>query len=240
MEKLKIKLEVFEGPLDLLLFLIKENKMDIYDIEISIIVEQYIEYLNLMTQLNIDIATEFMVMASTLMYIKSKMLLPIERLEEGDIDVDDPRESLVQKLIEYKIFKEAASILEEKEIEMSETYRRNVKQEISAYTNREYLFDFSFLELLIAFKRVSDRMLDDKYHEITIEDFKIEDKIDALRNYFKYKKSVRFSEIVEKAVSKLEVVVYILAILELTRMKVLKIRQDEVFSEIWIYKNTNQ
>lgn len=175
MDKPRIVLETFEGPLDLLLYLIKENKMDVYDIQISVITAQYLEFLDLMSTFDIEIASEFMVMASTLMLIKSKMLLPAETVDGEDIDIDDPREDLVRKLLEYRTFKRVAEIMEEYEERMVLTYRRDVSKEVAAYSGRELLFDFSFFELLAAFKDIMDRAERFRPHEVIKEDYKIEE-----------------------------------------------------------------
>ena len=237
MDKLNVRLDTFEGPLDLLLYLIKENKMDIYDIRISVITEQYLDSLEMMKQMDIEVASEFMVMAATLMYIKSKMLLPVETVDEDDIDVEDPRNMLVRQLVEYRIFKKASELLEEKEKDMVMTYHRDVSKEVAAYTNREYLFDFSFFELLKSFKDMMDRVEDVTVHEVIKEDFKIEDKIVSLRERFGECGSMRLKELCRKGISKLEMVVYILAVLELARMKEIKVMQSETFGEIWLYRN---
>ena len=239
MDKLNIKLEVFEGPLDLLLYLIKENKMDIYDIKVSLITSQYIEYLNMMAEMDIDIATEFMVMAATLMYIKSKMLLPAETVDEDEIDVDDPRLMLINQLVEYKTFKKIAEWLEGKEEKMSLTYRRDVSKEMAMYVTRDILFDISFYELLEAFQSLMERVNDISFHEIIKEDYKVEDKINMIKEWVQGDEPVRFSELMKISRNKLEMVVYILAVLELARLKEIKIMQNEIFGEIWIYKMQN-
>lgn len=240
MDKLNIKLEVFEGPLDLLLYLIKENKMDIYDIKISVITAQYIAYLDMMSKMDMDIATEFMVMAATLMYIKSKMLLPAETVTEDEIDVEDPRRDLVSQLIEYKTFKAIAGLLEEKEAAMAETYRRDVSKEMAMYVSRELLFDTSFYELLDAFHDLMERVNNVTFHEVVKEDYKVEDKIRSIQEWILSGEPLRVSELLHMSRNKLEMVVYVLAVLELARLKEIKIMQNEVFGEIWIYKTQNQ
>jgi|MTBAKSStandDraft_2_1061841.scaffolds.fasta_scaffold00859_31 segregation and condensation protein A len=240
MDKLNIKLEVFEGPLDLLLYLIKENKMDIYDIKIAVITAQYIAYLDMMAKMDMDIATEFMVMAATLMYIKSKMLLPAETVSEDDIDVEDPRRILVNQLMEYKTFKKIAELLEEKEAAMAETYRRDVSKEMAMYVSRELLFDTSFYELLDAFHDLMERVNNVPFHEVVKEDYKVEDKIRTIQEWILGDEPLRVSELLKISRNKLEMVVYVLAVLELARLKEIKIMQNEVFGEIWIYKTQNQ
>lgn len=240
MNKIDVKLDVFEGPLDLLLYLIKKNKMDIYDIKISLITEQYIRYIDKMRELDMDIATEFLVMSSTLMYIKSKMLLPVEKVEEDEIDVENPKDALVEKLVKYKIYKEVAKRLSKKENEMSYAFKRNTSKEVNMYSNKEYFFDFSFYEMLKYYKKLMDKQKNANFHEVLKEDFTVEDKINYFKKFFEYKDNVSLKEIVEKSSSKMEIVVYFLAILELVRTKILKVRQNENYGDIWIYKNINQ
>ncbi|HHH84835.1 MAG TPA: chromosome segregation protein ScpA [Firmicutes bacterium] len=240
MDKLNVKLEVFEGPLDLLLYLIKENKMDIYDIKVSVITAQYIAMLDMMTKMDMDIATEFMVMAATLMYIKSKMLLPAETVSEDDIDVEDPRRDLVSQLLEYKIFKKIAELLAEKEAAMAETYRRDVSKEMAMYVSRELLFDTSFYELLDAFRDLMERVNNVAIHEVVKEDYKVEDKIRTIQEWVGNEEPLRVSDLLKLSRNKLEMVVYVLAVLELARLKEIKIMQNEVFGEIWIYKTQNR
>ena len=239
MDKPTLKLDIFEGPLDLLLFLIKENKMDIYDIKISVITEQYIAYLNLMAQMDMDIATEFMVMASTLMYIKSKMLLPTEQVTSDEIDVEDPRAQLIHQLLEYKLFKGAAEILEQHELAMLETYSRDVSKEAASYTSRELLFDVSFYELLETYQALIARVGTVVYHEVEREEYTVEEKMESLKSYFDAQDSAPFSDIMKKSRSKNEIIVFFFAILELVRLKFLQVRQNEVFGEIWLFKSLN-
>ncbi len=239
MDKPTLKLDIFEGPLDLLLFLIKENKMDIYDIRISVITEQYISCLNLMVQMDMEIATEFMVMASTLMYIKSKMLLPTEQVTSDEIDVDDPRAQLVHQLMEYKLFKAAAELLDRYELSMLETYRRDVSKEAASYTSRELLFDVSFYELLESYQSLIARVGTVVYHEVEREVYTVEEKIESLKIFFDTQESTPFSDIMRKSRSKNEIIVYFFAVLELVRLKFLQVRQNEVFGEIWLFKSLN-
>ncbi len=239
MDKPTLKLEIFEGPLDLLLFLIKENKMDIYDIKIAVITDQYLKYLNLMQEMDIEIATEFMVMASTLMYIKSKMLLPTEQVTSDEIDVDDPRNKLIHQLLEYKLFKEVAELLDKYELTMLETYPRDVSKEEASYTSRELLFDVSFYELLETYKSLMDKVGTVIFHEVERETYTVEEKMENVRAFFAAQDSLSFAEIMKKSRSKMEVIVYFFAILELVRLKFIQIRQNEVFGEIWLFKSIN-
>ncbi|MFC2149854.1 segregation and condensation protein A, partial [Candidatus Auribacterota bacterium] len=168
-EKYKVALEVFEGPLDLLLYLIKKEELDIYDIPIEKITNQYLEYMELLKMLDIDIAGEFLLMAATLMYIKSRMLLPDDERKPIDDEDDDPRFELVKQLIEYKKFKEVAGQLREREEEQSNLYARVTGRE--GLPKEEKKLDVNIFDLISAFSHVLNRtdeialqkMFDDKY-----------------------------------------------------------------------------
>jgi segregation and condensation protein A len=229
MEKIEVRLDVFEGPLDLLLYLIKKNKMDIYDIKISIIADQYIKYLNTMKKLNMEIATEFMVMASTLMYIKSRMLLPVEKVSEDDIDVENPEDALVEKLVKYKIYKEVAKKFSDLEDNMIHAHKRDTSKDVAKYTQNKYFFDFSFYEMLGYYKELMKKQNDTSFHQVIKDDFTVEEKINYFKKFFKAKDSITMTEIIKKSNSKMEVVVYFLAILELARLKILKVKQSKAF-----------
>ena len=172
-----IKLQVFEGPLDLLLHLIKQNQVDIYDIPIALITEQYVEYLELMTQLNLDFASEFLVMAATLIEIKSRMLLPVIPDPEGQISqqTDDPREELVQRLLEYQKFKEAALALRKHEGYQAEVFTRI--EDDSTESEKDLFLDVSMFDLLEAFRRLLQEKAPEQIREITRDEILLIDKL---------------------------------------------------------------
>ena len=172
-----IKLQVFEGPLDLLLHLIKQNQVDIYDIPIALITEQYVEYLELMTQLNLDFASEFLVMAATLIEIKSRMLLPVIPDPEGQINqqTDDPREELVQRLLEYQKFKEAALALRKHEGHQAEVFTRI--EDDSTESEKDLFLDVSMFDLLEAFRRLLQEKAPEQIREITRDEILLIDKL---------------------------------------------------------------
>lgn len=234
----KVKLEVFEGPLDLLLYLIKKEEVDIYDIPIERITNQYMEYLTLMQMLNLEVAGEFLVMAATLMYIKSRMLLPADQQvtdneEEGG---EDPRWELIRQLVEYKKFKDAALQLSQREEEQSRIYARGGEVEVEPDTQLP-LAEVSIFDLINAFNEVLKRATTrDDFREIMEERFTVSDKIEEILYTLRDRSEMLFSEVFEKATSRAEIVVTFLALLELIRLKRLKVRQEKAFGEIRVIK----
>lgn len=234
----QVRLEVFEGPLDLLLYLIEKNEVSIFDIPIAEITEQYLEYLELMEMLDLNISGEFLVMAATLMHIKSKMLLPPEEkpLEEEE----DPRAELVRRLLEYARFKEAALLLREKELKRKEEFtplgrrREFVDEEGNVY------FEASLFDLIAAFSKAVGTVSREIFQEVFRDEFTVEEKIRELLNLLLIKEVIYFGEILKKAKNKLEIVVIFLAILELIRIKEIIARQREPFGEIEIIRNRRE
>ncbi len=236
----KVKLEVFEGPLDLLLYLIKKEEVDIYDIPIERITNQYMEYLSLMQLLNLEVAGEFLVMAATLMYIKSRMLLPEDQQvtdteqEEGE----DPRWELIRQLVEYKKFKEAALQLAQREAEQSRMFPRNIGDDLAGKDNKEVpLGEVSIFDLINAFNTVLKKAQEkEDFREIIEERFTVSDKIEEILYILRDRSDLVFSEVFAKASSRAEVVVTFLALLELIRLKRLRVQQPEPFGEIHVVK----
>jgi segregation and condensation protein A len=235
----KVKLEVFEGPLDLLLYLIKKEEVDVYDIPIERITNQYMEYLTLMQMLNLEVAGEFLVMAATLMYIKSRMLLPVDQQvtdsesEEGE----DPRWELIRQLVEYKKFKDAAAQLAQREEEQANIFPRRAPDAGIEMDKDVPLAEVSIFDLINAFnevlKKASGR---DDFREIIEERFTVSDKIEEILYTLRDQTQIVFSELFARASSRTEIVVLFLALLELIRLKRLKVRQDEAFGEIQVIK----
>lgn len=232
----KVKLEVFEGPLDLLLYLIKKEEVDIYDIPIERITNQYMEYLSLMQLLNLEVAGEFLVMAATLMYIKSRMLLPEDQqvtdteTEEGE----DPRWELIRQLVEYKKFKDAASQLARREEEQSRMFPRRVGDDIPVEpTDDKPLAEVSIFDLINAFNEVLKKAsAREEFREIVEERFTVSDKIEEILYSLRTQARVRFKELFSETASRTEIVVTFLALLELIRLKRLRVRQEGAFGEI--------
>lgn len=239
---LNLKLETFEGPLDLLFHLIEKSKVDIYDIPIFHITQQYVEFLNQMKKFDLDITSEFIVMASTLTEIKSKMLLPNKKETQLELDMeDDPRKELVLKLLEYKRYKEAASEFKE---------RQNIHKKIF-YKNQEQLDEYIIVDNyeplnieMTVLKNAFEKILKKKKKEKVVIDIKIlereeitiEDKINHVKNILDKKVNLEFTDLFSKTYSKVELVVTFLALLELIKLKVVKIQQDKAFEKIYLIK----
>jgi len=235
----KVKLEVFEGPLDLLLYLIKKEEVDIYDIPIERITNQYMEYLSLMQMLNLEVAGEFLVMAATLMYIKSRMLLPVDQqvtdseAEEGE----DPRWELIRQLIEYKKFKDAAMQLGQREDEQSNIFARSTAAAEVSVDAEQPLAEVSIFDLINAFGEVLKRTnAREEFREIVEEQFTVSDKIEEILYTMRDLDGIVFRELFAEAASRVEVVVTFLALLELIRLKRLKVQQEKAFGEIHVIK----
>jgi segregation and condensation protein A len=235
----KVKLEVFEGPLDLLLYLIKRDEVDIYDISIERIAKQYLEYMEAFQVLNIDLAGEFIVMAANLLYIKSRTLLPREQqMPEEDADEDDPRWELIRQLIEYKKFKEAASHLRTREALQEKLFPRFAAAPELAPSGNLLVDEVGIFDLINAFQKVLKRLensrREENLREIFEENFTVADKIEFLLRVTDDGVAVRFGECFAEAASRTEIVVTFLAMLELIRLKQLRVRQENQFEEIWI------
>jgi len=232
-KELHFKLPAFEGPLDLLLHLIKENKIDIYDIPIVEITKQYLDYLELMKELNLEIAGEFLVMAATLIYIKSKMLLPPDE-EQIEQPVEDPRTELVQRLLEYEKFKDASSSLREREDIWKNIFRRPSLQ-AEDYDNEPELFlsEVSLFDLISAFKKFLIKA-PEQVIEITRETLTVADKINFIMEKLDRDDGIRFEDLFKENSTKIVLIVTFLALLELIRLGLVKAYQEKTFGSIWI------
>lgn len=231
----KIKLDIFEGPLDLLLYLVKKDHLNIYDIPIAAVTQQYLQYLELMRLLDLNIAGEFLVMASTLIHIKSRMLLPPQAQEEGQLqEEEDPRLELVKKLLEYQKYKEIAAALRQKEIN-----RQNVFTRIPVQTQGDggVYFEASLFDLISAFSKALKEIPKELFYEVIKDEFTVEEKIHDLLHLFLDKPAVFLFELFVMAKTKLEMVVTFLAVLELIRLKEIVVVQKEAFGEIQVMRN---
>ncbi|MBI5576495.1 MAG: segregation/condensation protein A [Deltaproteobacteria bacterium] len=220
-----VRLEVFEGPLDLLLHLIREDKLDIHDIPIARITEQYLAYLDTMKALNLDIAGEFLVMASTLLYIKSKSLLP--RDDEGLEPEEDPeimRAELSRRLIEYHKFKEAAARLAERPILGRDVFARDFLCE-TLPEGEVAIAELSLADLITAFKDVLARLPKEDVHEVLGDRLTIADAIAFLLDRLREDGSIRFDRLIEEFKTKNEIISFFLGILELVRIRTVKVYQ---------------
>ncbi|MDP8247737.1 MAG: segregation/condensation protein A [Candidatus Tritonobacter lacicola] len=231
-EGYRVKLEIFEGPLDLLLYLIRRDEIDIYDIPMTNITGQYMEYLDIMRMLDLDIASDFLVMAATLIYIKSRMLLPPEEREEEEEEEYDPRMDLVRQLLEYRKFKDVATQLQAMEEEREKLFRRAEQDNLPK--GEQPALDVGIFELLSAFSEVLKRSDAGKLREIVEDRFTVSDRIVYILGMLRKSAAIKFYSLFTDAASRTEIVVTFLALLELMRSKKVRVRQERAFDPIEI------
>lgn len=244
---LSVKLQVFEGPLDLLLHLIDKNKIDIYDIPIVEITEQYLSYIKQMETHDMNVMSEFLVMAATLLDIKCKMLLPKEVNEEGE--EEDPRAELVQKLLEYKMYKYMSLELKDKQVDAQKNMFREqlLPEEVAAYRQpvdyEELIGDLNLNKLHEVFKSIVKKQVDkmdpirSQYGQIEKDEIDMDAKIVYVEKYIREHRRFSFRQLLEKQHSKMEVIVTFLVILEMMKVGDINIEQDDIFSDIIIVAN---
>jgi len=228
----QIKLDHFEGPMDLLLHLIRRDKIDIYDIPISHITHEYLSYIEIMKELELEMAGEFFVMAATLMRIKVQMLLPKRAVEEEE---EDPREELVRNLIEYRKFKKAADHLAGRESSRREIFVRPAPKSIEEEDNIPKM-ELSLFDLMDAFKSILEDLKKEITYSVEVETHTVDEKIDFIHKRINSNSEVLFSELFEKAVNRVEIIVTLMAILELVRSGFIIARQMSNSNDIWLYR----
>lgn len=242
--KLEFKLNDFEGPLDLLLHLIEKNKYSIFDIPIVEITEQYLDYVNTMQEENLDIMSEFLVMAATLISIKAKMLLP--KQEEEEQEEEDPRAELVRRLLEYKMYKYASLELKDMELDAGRNYYKSptIPKEVLEYKEEidpaDVIGDVTLNKLNDIFRDIMKRTIDrvdpvrSKFGTIEKEEVRIEDKMEEIKQSMKGLRGINFRTLLEAQASKINVIVTFMAVLELMKIGELTVRQDDLFGDIII------
>lgn len=242
--ELAYKLQVFEGPLDLLLHLIEKNKVDIYDIPIVEITRQYLDYVEQMQENDMDVMSDFLVMAATLIQIKSKMLLPKEEKEEEE--EEDPRAELVRRLLEYKMYKYAALELKDMELDASRSYykKASIPEEVAAYKEEidpQTLVDgMTLSKLNEIFQSIMKKQVDkidpirSKFGTIEREEINVEERMEQIREELRGLKGIRFRTLLESRPTKMNVIITFMSILELMKMGAIVIRQEEIFGDIMI------
>jgi segregation and condensation protein A len=238
LESINLKLQAFEGPLDLLVHLIKKNKMNVYDIQISVVTKQYLDYLNLMQELNLDLASEFLVMAATLIHIKSKMLLPRPETATGDPeDAEDPRDALVRRLLEHQHFKAAAEMLHEKELLRGAQWARpDSRIEEIAGDEYEPEIEVDLFSLLSAFKQVLERARERPPVLLPPEEVSIESRIEQLLERLSETEACGFEDLFESDATRGDMIVTFLAMLEMIRLKLIRVFQQGGMGAIRVYK----
>jgi len=230
-----VKLEKFEGPMDLLLYLINKSEIDIYDIPISEITEQYLQYISLMKKIDINISAEFIVMAATLMYIKSKFLIPTE-VDIEDEYFEDPRRELVEQLLEYQKFKKAAEELEEKEETTGNIFFRPKTQMVMDFGDDENWIDVKLLDLINIFSKFMEQTSTDDFAYIIPGKITVEMKIEELKNLLENKSEVEFNQLFSDKPEIWEIVITFLSILELIKQHIIIVKQHKLFGDIKIFR----
>ena len=233
----RILLPVFEGPLDLLLYLIRRDRIDIHDIPIAPITRQYMEYLDVMRELNLDVAGEFMVMAATLIHIKSKMLVPVDPTEAEGEEAEDPRDALVQRLLEFERYKAAAGVLYQKGQIRAATWTRP-ETALPTFLDDagEEMLEAGLFDLVAAFKELLDRRKALLAHEVHSEGKSVEQRMDEVLALVREGQSVDFLDLFEGQATKADMIVTFLALLELIRLKSVKIYQRGNFGAIRVFR----
>jgi len=233
----RIRLPEFEGPLDLLLYLIKKNEVDIHDIPIAPITRQYMEYLDLMKELNLDVAGEFMLMAATLIHIKSKMLVPVDPTEApGEEEGEDPRDELVRRLLEFQRYKEAAGLLHQKREIRAATWTRPDTALPALDDAGEEMLEAGLYDLIGAFKELLERRKTLLAHEVEHEGKSVEQRMDELLAMVGVGQSLEFRELFAAEETKAGMILTFLALLELIRLKQIKVYQRGLFGPIRVFR----
>jgi segregation and condensation protein A len=231
----QVKLERFEGPLDLLLYLIQKQEIDIYDIPIAKITKQYLEYIRMLEFLNLELAGEFLVMAATLMRIKARMLLPARETEEEEIE--DPRRQLVQQLLEYRRFKEAAGQLEAMHYQRTLLFTRP-DQDISPQ-EVEAVYDYNLFDLITSFRQVLEKARV-RYVDMKADETSIEEKMEVLKARLAECDIMAFEDLFSGDAGPGDLIATFLALLELLRLRLARVKQARPFSQIWIHRVTKE
>jgi segregation and condensation protein A len=237
LEDIKIKVQSFEGPLDLLVHLIKKNQVNVYDIPIALITEQYLSYLNLMQELNLDLASEFLVMAATLIHIKSRMLLPRPDPTQSDEPEEDPRDALVRRLLEHQKFKAAAELLHDRETLRSAQWTRpDSRVQPLAGEDYEPELEVDLFSLLSAFRAVLERARERPPIPLPAEHISIEARIEQMLERLSETEACGFENLFDDVASRPEMIVTFLALLEMIRLKLIRVFQSGQGGPIRIYK----
>ncbi len=230
-----VKLNVFEGPLDLLLFFIKRDEINIYDIPIAYITKEYLQYIEMMHRMNLHLAGEFLTIAAMLMRIKVRMLLPREEDEEEE-EIEDPRTDLVQMLLEYKKFKEISACLQDLEEDHAKVHTVQIPAHTATYDPDLFLADVELLDLGIMFSKLLAKLPKPSYYEVERIQISINHQIQWISSRFADRKRIRFSEITKQLRNRLEVVVTFLAILEMVKSRQYSLFQKSLFGDLWMTK----
>lgn len=237
---LRLHLDAFQGPVEVLLYLIKAQEIDIFDIPIAKITEQYLKFMELIEQKQLDVVGDYLVMAATLIQIKAKMLIPADvDVDDEEVEEEDPRLELVEKLIQYRMYKDAAARLAGLEEERANWYTRNVRPEADLLNAPEDEADFlevSLFDVAQAFKGVMRFLHEDRPHTIELEGSSVDEKIEYIQTLLDMQPSVGWVDLFQMARNRVEAICYFLAILELCRMNEISLHQHAAFGEIRLFK----
>jgi segregation and condensation protein A len=237
-----VHLDQFDGPLDLLLHLIRKNELDVCDISIAVITRQYLDYIKLMKELNLEVAGDFLVMAATLLQIKSRMLLPVDEPEESEEDELDPRAELIRRLMEYQQYKEAGMVIGARALLGREVFVRSCSDPVLvAAQNVEGPLEVSLFELVNAFRVLLERVPAEHFHDVAAaETFSIADCINEILSLLQEHDTLQFDDLVREEFTRERVIVTFLALLELCRLKLIRIFQNGHQGSIWFVPSVTQ
>jgi segregation and condensation protein A len=230
----EIKLDIFEGPLDLLLYLIKKNEIDVYDIPIALITEQYLQYIRMMRALNLDLAGEYLVLASTLLLIKSKMLLPEPPIEGEQPEEEDPRAELVRQLLEYQAYKEASLTLAGRPLLERDVFKQASLPFTLENAEEEAIVEATVFDLVQAFQRIVTSLGQDTVMDIDTEKLSLTDRIHDILEKLIEKKSITFEDLILERRDRRWIIYTFLAVLELMKTHLIRAYQSGLFGQIWI------
>jgi segregation and condensation protein A len=234
-EQYSVHLDKFDGPMDLLLHLVKKNEMDICDISIAVITRQYLEYIKLMKELNLEVAGDFLVMAATLLQIKSRQLLPLNDPEEPELEEADPRNELIRRLMEYQQYKEAGMVIGARALLGREVFSRSATEPVlTAAQSAEGPVEVSLFELVDAFRVLLQRIPFESFHDVAPGDsLSITDCINEILSLMQEHDTLQFEELVREENSRERIIVTFLALLELCKLKLIRIFQGNEHGSIW-------
>lgn len=234
-EQYSVHLDTFDGPMDLLLHLIKKNELDICDISIAVITRQYLDFIKLMKELNLEVAGDFLVMAATLLQIKSRQLLPLDDHEEDAEEENDPRTELVRRLLEYQQYKEAGMVIGARALLGREVFERTAAEPLlAAAQSVEGPLEVSLFELVDAFRLLLQRIPAESFHDVAPDDsLSIADCINEILSLLQERDTVQFDDLTREECTRERVIVTFLALLELCRLKLIRIFQGSGHGSIW-------
>ena len=228
----RVNIEVFEGPLDLLLFLIRKNELDIYDIPISFITERYLAYIDMMQELDVELVSEFLVIAATLLEIKARMLLPTQ--DEDEKNPDDQRQELINRLLEHQLFKDAAIRLNDVTMLYRDAFPKGINEEIVP-DDVPLNIEADIYDLFVAYRSLIDRAPKEQIAYMTVEKVNVAQRINDIIEFMTLAKSATIESLLPEDFTRMDLIITILAILELLRLRILRCEQKEPFGSVWVY-----